>query len=87
MVINFAGDDQVDSYPSKEVLSALSCEALKNPPTASWWFDARLSTFPKRKLSNENQTISDQPQAGHVEDFSAFLAASRPDARAEHDTL
>ena len=24
------------SYPSKEVLSALSCEASKNPPTASW---------------------------------------------------
>src|SRR6266446_4127267 len=23
-------------YPSKEVLSALSCEATKNPPTASW---------------------------------------------------
>jgi hypothetical protein len=24
------------SYPSKEVLSPLSCEAAKNPPTASW---------------------------------------------------
>jgi len=28
-------------------LSALSCEASKNPPTASWWFGARLSSFPK----------------------------------------
>jgi len=87
MVINFAGGDQVDSYPSKEVLSALSCEASKNPPTASWWFDARLSTFPKRKSSNENQTISDQFQASPVENFPAIVAASRPDARAEHDPL
>jgi hypothetical protein len=40
-----------DSYPSKEVLPALSCEASKNPSTASWWFGPRLSSFPKTKLS------------------------------------
>ncbi len=43
--------------------------------------------FRKQIIRNENQTISDQPQAGHVEDFSAFLAASRSDARAEHDPV
>ena len=43
--------------------------------------------FRKQIIRNENQTISDQPQAGLVEDFPAFLAASRPDARAEHDPL
>jgi hypothetical protein len=38
-------------------------------------------------IRNENQTISKQFQAGSVENFPAFLAASRPDARAEHDPL
>jgi hypothetical protein len=33
------------------VLFALSCEASKNPSTASWWFGARLSSFLKTKLS------------------------------------
>ncbi len=40
-----------DSYPSKEVLSALSCEASKNPPTASWWRNPKLPRFQETKLS------------------------------------
>src|SRR6478672_9561775 len=38
-------------------------------------------------IRNEKQTISKQFQAGSVENFPAFLAASRSHARAEHDPL
>ena len=39
------------SDPSKEVLSALSGEASKNPPTASWWRNPKLLSFQDTKLS------------------------------------
>src|SRR5437899_10325259 len=42
---------QFVSYPSKEVLSALYCEASKNPPTAPWWHNPKLPSFPETKLS------------------------------------
>src|SRR6476660_682259 len=51
--------------------------------------DAPRSCLPSTNkiIRNESQTISKQFQAGSVENFPAFLAASRPDARAEHDPL
>src|SRR4029077_6427349 len=74
--------------PSKEVVSGHPCVAAKNPPTASWWHSARLSRFPQNKITrNENQTIPKQFQAEPVENVSAFLTASRPDARAEHGSV
>jgi len=56
MAVQSAGDLarhgwQFVSYPSKEVLSALSCEASKNPPTAPWWHNPKLPSFPETKLS------------------------------------
>jgi len=74
--------------PSKEVSSNAPSGAPKNPPTASWWSNPRLPRFrPHKIIRNENQTISKQFQADPVEDFSAKLAASRPDARAQHDSV
>ena len=69
--------------PSKEVLSALPCEASKNPPTASWWRDARLPSFGKQHYHNETSTDSNQLEVEVAEKFSAPLpTTSRSDARA-----
>ena len=45
---------------------------------------ARLGFETTKIISNENQTNAKQFQTGPLEDFPAFFAASRPDARAEH---
>ncbi|OLE96206.1 MAG: hypothetical protein AUG75_23215 [Cyanobacteria bacterium 13_1_20CM_4_61_6] len=38
-------------------------------------------------IRNENQTSSKQFQAGPGENFPTFLAASQPDARAQHGSV
>jgi len=57
-------------------------------------FDRFVVTHPEaaylskdKIIRNEDQTISKQFQAGSVENLPAFLAASRSDARAEHDSF
>jgi len=40
-----------------------------------------------KNIRNENQTIPNQFQTASGEDFWAFLAASQPDARAEHGSV
>ena len=47
-----------------------------------------VASFKRNKnIRNENQTISRQVEAGSGEDLSAFPAASRPNARAEHGPI
>src|SRR5207249_3011580 len=96
---NHFRDTLVLFTPSKEVLSALPCEASKNPPTASWSRSATSPSFNRDKIiKNEKQTtpkcfacsrpnvgVPNQFQAQPVENVPAFLTASRPDAPAEHD--
>jgi hypothetical protein len=40
-----------------------------------------------KNIRNENQTIPNQFQTAFGEDLSAFPAASRPNARAEHGSI
>jgi hypothetical protein len=48
----------------------------------------QVPSFKRNKnIRNENQTTSKQVESGIGEDFSALLAASRPDAGAEHGSI
>jgi hypothetical protein len=59
------------------VLSGLPCEAPKNPPTASWKRDARLSRVWEQKIiKNETQTTTNQFKAQIAEGSSALPATS-----------
>jgi hypothetical protein len=60
----------------RSIAKSSDCVVVAQPETG---YDSN-----NKIIRNENQTNSKESQAGFVEDFPAFFAASRRDARAQH---